>query len=253
MLKISIISAFIGCLFSLQNVRAADLLYQDPPVMPLWTGFYVGGHIGGLWDSDGRNSAEKRYCYGYSHKSQKCYKWGDWKKIEKVEFKEDDDNVSLIGGIHMGYNWQVDSEVFGIEGDVSFADDVNYMASLRGVLGHALDNGVLIYLTAGAAFADFDGQTIHATFHNRFDHAIDFSGDQEIGLVAGGGIQYKLASNISIGFEGLYYAFGDNTDTYTKKLYKKEIKITHEDDLDRFVVRGRLSYHFDEAYEAPLK
>lgn len=58
---------------------------------------------------------------------------------------------------------------------------------------------------------------------------------------------------MSVGLEGLYYLFGDSTDSYTKTLYKKEIKVTHEDDLDLFVVRARLNYHFVDAYEAPLK
>ncbi len=58
----------------------------------------------------------------------------------------------MAGGLHVGYNWQKPGGwVFGIEGDVSFADDIDYLATIRGRLGYAMDS-TLIYATGGAAF-----------------------------------------------------------------------------------------------------
>jgi hypothetical protein len=89
----------------------------------------------------------------------------------------------LVGGAQFGYNWQADSLVFGIEGDISFTDwgqrttvfdtdagdlggpdvdnfafgtvsaDVDFLASVRGRLGFAFDS-LLIYGTGGVAWAD---------------------------------------------------------------------------------------------------
>ena len=43
----------------------------------------------------------------------------------------------ILIGLHGGYNWQVQQIVLGVEGDVSFSNDANYLASIRGRLGFA--------------------------------------------------------------------------------------------------------------------
>ena len=96
----------------------------------------------------------------------------------------------LIGGLQGGYNWQVNSMVFGIEGDVSFADwgdstvvfdsdfdalddmgllgvdgeafgtassNLDLLASLRGRVGVAFDS-LMVYGTGGVAWADAEAR-----------------------------------------------------------------------------------------------
>ncbi len=64
----------------------------------------------------------------------------------------DDKSTFWLGGVHAGYNWQKDGPlVLGIEGDVMFGDEVDYLASIRGRIGYAMGD-VLLYGTGGVAF-----------------------------------------------------------------------------------------------------
>jgi outer membrane immunogenic protein len=155
-----------------------------------WTGFYFGANIGTTFNEE--------------------------VTIEDVTFEDDDDN-ELLAGLHLGYNWQKSSNlVLGIEGDVSFGDDIEYLASLRGRVGLAA-GPTLFYATGGVALLGFED---------------DFGDDSEdfTGWVAGLGVEHKIRDNLSVGLEGLYYAF------------EEEIENT-DVELDFWTVRARLTYH----------
>ncbi|HEY7643936.1 MAG TPA: outer membrane beta-barrel protein [Hyphomicrobiales bacterium] len=259
MRKFAIGLAIASVIGAVNGAQAADLgdyrgsMKDSPYEAPaaIWSGLYVGGHLGGLWTNSGDNGLFKRHCKEFGYET--CAKWDDWKEIKKVEFSEDDDDTSFIGGVHIGYNWQSGSTVYGVEADASFGDNVDYLASVRARLGYAIDN-LLIYATAGVAFAGFDDKEVDLLFRDRVVHTFDVSGDSEVGAVVGAGVEYKLAANWSVGVEGLYYFFGDSNDSLTKGNDCFEMKFSHDDDNDMFVVRGRLSYHFtDDRYDAPLK
>ena len=93
---------------------------------------YIGGHVGGLWSSDDNVSVEKQKCRYYYCK--------EWMPAEYVDFSKHDDDTSFIGGVHAGYNFQIDRTVLGFEGDIDFADSIDYLASLRARLGYASGN-----------------------------------------------------------------------------------------------------------------
>jgi opacity protein-like surface antigen len=241
--------AFVAALAALAGMgvsaHAADIYegsLKDEPVAyapaPVWSGLYIGGHVGGLWNDSGDTSAfYKRWnrCKGKGE----CY--GDWEPSKKAKFEDDDDNLSLLGGVHIGYNWQNGTRVYGLEGDVSFSDGVDYLASLRARLGHAWDD-TLIYATAGVAFAGFEDKSINVNWF-KDHHEVEFSGDNKIGFVVGGGIERKLSSNVSVGLEGLYYFFDDSNMSKEEWMDWFCAKFEHEEDNDLFVVRARLSYH----------
>ena len=155
-----------------------------------WTGFYIGAHIGAAWD--------------------------DGNDVQIV------DDSAFLAGAHLGYNWQGPRNiVIGIEGDVSFLDNVDYLATVRGRLGYAFGPR-LLYVTGGAAFIGFDE---------------NLSGDDsDTGWVGGLGIEHKLRENVSIGAEGLYYGFENDT--------------SGGDDNNFWVARARLTYHFDGRHDA---
>ena len=249
---IAALAAFVG---GGSLASAADLSYKDSPYTPLapvWSGLYVGGHLGGLWTGDSELSAEKKTCVWY---------WGcsNWKDAKNVDFGKDDDDTVFAGGLHIGYNWQKDSGVFGIEADVDFADGLDYLATLRARLGIARGD-LLMYVTGGAAFAGFDDDAVSFKTHSKTYSLKSDDDDRKVGLVVGGGVEYKLRSNWSVGVEGLYYAFADDTNTFNvteRGCYgwcSKKYKVTEEQDNDLWTVRARLSYHFgDEEADAPLK
>jgi outer membrane immunogenic protein len=98
-----------------------------------------------------------------------------------------------IGG-QVGVNWQFDGFVVGAEGDGSWVDwggaDAVGTARLRG--GFA-SGRFLVYATGGAAIQDLD----------------------DVGWVAGGGLEYALWDNWTLGAEYLYYEFdGDSSDVF---------------------------------------
>jgi outer membrane immunogenic protein len=105
----------------------------------------------------------------------------------------------VVGG-QVGVNAQWDSFVLGVEGDGSYVDwgKTNAVGTVRLRGGFAFDR-FLAYGTGGAAFGD------------------------DIGWVAGGGGEYAITDNFSVGVEYLHYDFGSDTSD---------------------VVRGRVNYKF---------
>ncbi len=96
----------------------------------------------------------------------------------------------VIGG-QVGVNMQWNSFVLGVEGDGSFVDwgANKAVGTARARGGFAFDR-FLVYGTGGAAFRDSD-----------------------VGWVAGGGGEYALTDNVSLGVEFLHYDFGtDDSD-----------------------------------------
>ena len=62
-------------------------------------------------------------------------------------------NVGLTGGAYVGYDWQANNTVLGIEGDInaSTKQSSDVYGSVRGRLG-VTNKGYLFYGTAGVAF-----------------------------------------------------------------------------------------------------
>lgn len=229
--------------------------YEPVPVA-VWAGCYVGGHAGGAWD-DERDI--KKVEKDYKHHGH----WHEYKPVHKDHVKHDeDDDTSFVGGVHAGCNWQDGETVYGFEGDLSFADRIDYLASLRVRLGWAIDN-VMPFLTVGAAFMSKDDKfdmSAYSSHTGWYDLSFE-DDDNEVGIVAGGGVDIKLDPNWSFGLEGLYYFFGDEDgeDEWVGSCNygcdKKKFLVHHEKDNDFFVVRARLTYHLGPREEPlpPLK
>lgn len=209
-------SALLGATFLagaslLAGANAADVYsrggsLKDGPVADYrpaitWTGFYIGAHIGSTFDDT----------------------------IEIDGFEEEIDE-NFLAGVHVGYNWQTAGNlVFGLEGSWSFltgdeieGDDVifvdaedNWLASIRARLGYAAGS-TLLYATGGVAFLDSDLYT-----------------DTSVGWVAGLGLDHKLRDNVSIGLEGLYYSFDDESD----------FDLVDDVERDFWTIQARLTYH----------
>lgn len=202
---------------------AADYLPPEPvPTVYDWSGFYVGAHLGYGWgdsDNDASNGAQ----------------WST-------------DIDGIIGGLHLGYNFQIDSFVIGLEGDFDLTDidgsdscpnaaftcstDIDYVGTVRGRLGFAIDQ-VLLYGTGGVAFTK-------AAFAN--DNGAgnrDTKKDTEIGFVAGGGIEFAAADNFTVRVEGLYYDFNGFNFAWSN-----DGGVSYDSDVNFVVVRAGFSYNF---------
>lgn len=236
--------ALIFCISSLLGATgqasAADLYVRpglkDGPYVPvpaLWEGFYLGGNVGGAW-----NTATVDDHYDYV---------GDPVSSNSLN------GSGIIGGGQIGYNFQWGNIVFGPEADLGYLGlsasrsvalapapdclahypgdmcglNANYSTSgglygdITGRLGYAVDR-VLFYAKGGAAFLDVDikanyvGQNC-ATARNCYLHpnapvnASTFNFEQSEtlwGWTAGGGIEYALSQEWSVKVEYQHFDFG---------------------------------------------
>jgi outer membrane immunogenic protein len=159
-------------------------LKAPPPLAPVfsWTGFYVGGHGG----------------YGWS----------------------DSQGTSMSGGFgggQVGYNYQMNNFVWGIEGDIAGADisqtetfgrvsatvKFDTLASLRGRFGIAYGNA-LFYGTAGGGWGNFKASASMDGFSASASTWLS-------GWTAGAGVEYAFMPNWSGKVEYLHYGFGSET------------------------------------------
>jgi outer membrane immunogenic protein len=158
--------------------------YPGPPPPYLerpsiWQGLYVGAHLG--WGSSG-------------------------------------DLDGIVGGGQVGYNWQANQIVYGLEADASFADisggntiafggmfasasaSVDWLATVRGRVGLLLNPRLLAYTTAGVGIA-------RASWEARaggFGFGITTSGsDTSTGFVFGVGVEGKISETLSARVEYL--------------------------------------------------
>lgn len=191
--------AFAAGGYQMPDARAADLSYMPPPqpvpAMWSWSGPYVGLHVGTL---DGDVEGDPFF--------------GKDKDPESTEVL---DPNGVLGGVQAGYNFQFDSLVVGLEGDVSFGDvddvvypfgwrneaQIDWMATLRARAGWAMDR-TLFYATGGIAFTELE---LTIDFGEGFK---DSDKNSMLGWTVGGGVEYALTDHVSMKAEYLYADFG---------------------------------------------
>jgi outer membrane immunogenic protein len=190
-----------------------DVAFVPPP---LWTGLYIGGHVGGAW--------------------------ADLKTRDEFDiFGEANprftDSVSgVIGGGQIGYNFQANNVfngfVFGFETDfggiglsfnhhpfnnVLFNDDVNsgFYADFTGRLGYAA-GPALFYFKGGWAYFD-GGRTLGFAPGplSPCPTGCSISRNGISGWTVGGGLEYKFAPNWSAKVEYQHFDFGNADVTLT--------------------------------------
>jgi outer membrane immunogenic protein len=253
-------------------------VYKAPAavVADSWTGFYIGGHVGGAWTDIDSSVTDVFRTFAFP--------------VQNLSASDS----SVIGGAQIGYNWQfAPNWVLGIEADWSWTDlnpgarispipatgggviaggsfvstaaDVNWLASLRGRIGYTWDNRWLAYFTGGVAWADVDysadAQCNPAICVPGSRSPVSFS-KTKTGFVVGGGLEYKfVGSQWILGAEYLFYGFDGEGATSPLLNFASGAPlavgacaagaacIAHNfGDLDIHVVRARLSYKFGAPY-----
>jgi outer membrane immunogenic protein len=185
----------------LSVASAENMATKAPPPTPAynWNGFYFGGEIGGGWESNQAtrtdNSGAPNFPFGFvgptGHLS------------------------GLLGGGYVGFNYQIDKFVIGIEGDYSWAnlkasvtdvgltggtanvtERVNWIATSAGRLGYVINNWML-FGKAGWAWDDFTG--IASTNNN--------VSDTRNGWTIGTGVEWAFTRHWSAKLEYDYVKF----------------------------------------------
>ncbi len=200
---------------------AADAVIYDEPTPAAiaaapavnWTGFYVGGQLGGAFGGDDgvfslspfTPALQAAFAPGFSG-----------------EFED-----SILGGVHAGYDYQFGSFVVGALIDISAADvsdtqsgfsvtparytitrELDYLATLRARAGFAFADRFLVYGTGGLAYGEVD-----FSYEQPGSAAVTTtSGGQEddFGYTVGAGFEALVTSNVSLGLEYLYVDLGGN-------------------------------------------
>ena len=196
------ISVALGALLPAISALAADLetLPPPPPVNNLrpanydWTGVYAGGWMG-LACLDGRG--------GLHDNSAVAPAPSDWSN----------GGCGFKGGALVGYNYQIDQIVLGAEADIGTSSDLvrntlpgadfrfnmNYLATVRGRAGWAMDD-TLFYVTAGGAYAQGELNGIVAAVPNHL------KADQ-FGWTVGAGMEHAVSDRLRLRLEYLYTQF----------------------------------------------
>jgi outer membrane immunogenic protein len=174
----------------------------------------------------------------------------------------------VIGGGHVGYDLQINQWVIGVEGSVdgtslsntaaiAFPDGsfltahtkADIQGSIRGRLGIAFDRA-LIYATGGVAFGGFNTDV---TFAAPPFFASANRSNTRTGWTVGGGIEYAITNNWSIGAEYRFTDFGRirNGDLAGLGLEADEFLNGHRR-LQENQVQARFSYKFDWYTPPPI-
>jgi outer membrane immunogenic protein len=221
------------------GAQAADLGVPRGPVSAAvvapvfgWTGFYLGAQIGHQWGQVNGNicaSGGVVFCNPFVTSPN-----------------------GIVGGVHVGYNWQFNSLVAGLEADLEangargttvvagFGGPYyqrsrgNWQGSVRARLGFAADRA-LFYVTGGLAVSDYSyaigfTPTTSAPFHRY--------GATRAGWTVGAGVEYAFAPNWTGRVEYRYADFGTVTnDDPVANSYGRHRLTTH-------TVRVGVSYLF---------
>ncbi|WP_167561346.1 outer membrane protein [Bradyrhizobium sp. AS23.2] len=249
---------------SAADLPARTYTKAPPPIAVAydWTGFYIGGNVGGIWQD---NSGATNFI----------------QTDNVVLTNPQNDSVSngaVFGGVHAGYNWQVTRWVFGVEADwdwtdaknsfcrqtdtrsrpctdldrgfLTYSEKTEWLASVRGRLGFAWDR-VMVYATGGAAWGDVK-TSINANCLNggcgnanvRLNQTVNFS-DTRTGWVAGAGIETMLTPSWLLRAEYLHYDLGsaDYAAVFPSNLVAPQTA-TRSRSFQYDTLRAGLSYKF---------
>jgi outer membrane immunogenic protein len=201
--------------FATGAAHAADLPTHKapPPAAPMappplsWTGFYIGGDIGGAWASDAVSPLKAD--------------GGTFPRTNTLS------PSGIFGGITAGFNYQLGAAVLGIEGDFGGmgieeskkdllgGTEVDHIASgvygdVTGRAGFLVMDSALVYVKGG--FAAFGGEAQTTTGIPGF--TIGSTGTFT-GWTLGGGLEYKFNPSWSAKIEYSYFDFGAENATLT--------------------------------------
>ncbi len=146
MKKLLLVAGIAAAAFCGAPALAADMAVKAPPpappvAAPSWTGFYIGGNVGGIWGNS-------------NFRGDTSSSGGYWSP-DNAAFASALDignahSSSLIGGLQAGINWRTGSVVFGIEADI----DASNLRAQRNASG-LNDGGTVLNTISQSAESDW--------------------------------------------------------------------------------------------------
>ena len=242
-------SALVAALSIASAANAADV---DPAGYD-WTGFYVGANAGVSWNNSSVNNSFSV----------------DGVNLKGINNNIDDNQAAFTAGGILGYNYQIDQVVLGVETDfnyLGFSQDGNrsgtldhdggaidlkakgsleadWFGTIRGRLGYAFDN-MLIYGTGGAAYGHVNGNGKLTATTGDTEYTWKGSNDStNWGWTVGGGVEYGI-DKWTLGVEYLYVDLGDGNWSDNSNP-DHEYKLKGDADYAFSTVRATVKYHFD--------
>jgi outer membrane immunogenic protein len=235
------------------GANAADLkmsVKAPPAQMPppfSWTGFYIGGNLGGAWFQNGVTDN-----FG-------------------LNFNNGNNNGVFIGGGQVGFNYQVSNIVWGLEADFDGASNNNnnnngifvpvlgqtvqvtandrWVTTLAARLGVAFDR-LLLYVKGGGGWVGFNGFTL--TNLNTSATFVGSGSSSDSGWLVGGGLEWAFADNWSARFEYDFLGLGSRTFTIPagSPFLVGDTFTTGNRNLQMATVG--INYRFNWGYSAPM-
>jgi outer membrane immunogenic protein len=224
-----LVSTALAAVLFASAAPAADMrvkAVKPPPVLAApfsWSGFYIGVHAGAGW---GKNE------------------WSDFfdplNPTTRVPGPDADYRVQgTIAGGQIGFNWQVNWAVFGIEADASWAhiegsgnnspffgavgclqqadgckSKIDSLGTITGRFGVAFDR-VLVYAKGGAAWVNEEHTTGFTTDPLGLLFWSGTTSETRWGWTIGGGAEFAVSPNWSAKIEYNYIDLDDKVITFT--------------------------------------
>jgi outer membrane immunogenic protein len=170
------------------------------------------------------------------------FNWGGWYAGLNLGGGIGGDVTGIIFGGQIGYNWQVNQIVFGIETDLHYSgqddtftaaggtivsNELNWFGTFRGRIGIAVWDRWLPYFTGGLAYG---GRTIKIGGNSADDTAL--------GWAIGVGVDYAITNQWSARLEYLHISLEEISGTFPG------VGLVNAGRLDNDIFRGAINYRF---------
>jgi outer membrane immunogenic protein len=169
------------------------------------------------------------------------FNWGGWYAGLNLGGGIGGDVDGIVFGGQIGYNWQVNQIVFGIETDLQYSgqddsftllgraasQDLDWFGTFRGRIGIAVWDRWLPYITGGLAYG---GRSVTVAGVSADDTAL--------GWAIGVGVDYAITPQWSARLEYLHISLEDYNATFPA------IGAVNVGRLDNDIIRGAVNYRF---------
>jgi outer membrane immunogenic protein len=250
---------------------AADLparapVYTKAPayVEPIydWTGFYIGGNLGYSW---GRSSDTTAIT---NPAGTVLFSGADRTNLN-----------GIVGGGQIGYNWQMQNWLVGLEADIQGTDEkgshgylcpqstcipnivgatvvlgpavaeslnqkIDWFGTVRGRVGVLAVPRVLLYATGGLAYGEVKSGATIAPVTTGVSAAIPGINSTNVGWTVGAGVEGVIAGNWTAKLEYLYVDLGTVSGSFATTIGTTNLVSNFSSRVTDNILRAGINYKF---------